>query len=193
MDPKAQVPVIALMRFGDKSKEDVIAEMRGIMASVPPKDAEAVKLGAAGLKSLGADFEPVFREWSAPYGRWKAKQLFNKVRPDPDALEELLDRCDGEEQQQNRFVPLDRDAIQKMPPPKDRVKGVLPIEGLGAIYGRSGSAKGFLVEEMGCAIAEGRDFFGHRTKQGPVLHVVLEGASAVPARVPFCPDLRRTS
>lgn len=178
-----QLPIIALMRFGDKTKEDMAAEMRGVMANVPPKDAETVKLGAAGLKSCGAEFETVFREWSAPFGRWKAKHIFNKARPDPDALEELFDRQIATEQRQNRFLPLDRDAIQKMPPPNDRVKGVLPIEGLGAIYGRSGTAKGFLVEDMGCAIAEGRPWFGHRTKQGPVLHVVLEGASAIPARV----------
>jgi len=36
---------------------------------------------------------------------------------------------------------------------------------------------------MGCAIAEGLPWFGYRTKQGPVLHVVLEGAAAIPARV----------
>ncbi|GAB1379756.1 AAA family ATPase [Pararhodobacter aggregans] len=199
MQPEAQLPVIALMRFDDKSKEDVIAEMRGIMANVLPKDAEAVKQGAAALKSLGAEAEPVFRDWSALYGRWKAKQLFKKVRPDPDALEELFDRQTAAEEQQSRFVPLDRDAIQKMQPPRDRVKDVLPIEGLAAIYGKSGSAKGFLVEDMGYAIAEGRPWFGHRTKQGPVLHVVLEGASAVPARVraweahngrPFPPNFR---
>lgn len=178
-----QLPIVALMRFGDKTKEDVIAEMRGIMANVPPKDAETIKLGAAGLKSFGADFEPVFREWSAPYGRWKAKQLFHKVRPDPDALEELFDRQFAAEERRNPFVPLDRDAIQKMPPPNDRVKGVFPVEGLGAIYGRSGTAKSFLVQDLGCAIAEGRPWFGHRTKQGPVAHAVLEGAGAIPARV----------
>ena len=64
------------------------------------------------------------------------------------------------------------------------VRGVIPAEGLGALYGASGSGKSFLILDMGCAVAAGDDYwFGHRITQVPVTYVCLEGEAGMGKRV----------
>ena len=165
------------------SATDEQADMAYILSHLEPRTAEEVRMVAAALKTYGAKFEDAFFDWAEPFGRYKAKGLWVKTRPDPDALTEVINRQLAATTKANRFRALDREAITALPPPSELVKGVAPKQGLGVIFGRTGSGKGFTVEDMGCAIAEGRSWFGHRTKRTPVLHVVLEGASAIPARI----------
>lgn len=73
--------------------------------------------------------------------------------------------------------------LRDMPPMRWRVHAVLPETGYAAIYGPSGCGKGFLVVRLAAAIAEGADFFGHRSNRGRVVYVVLEGQAGVPQRV----------
>jgi hypothetical protein len=63
-----------------------------------------------------------------------------------------------------------------------RLSGVFPESGMGAVYGPSGGAKSFLVDDMAIAIASGTDWFGHRARQAPVALVILEGAAGRPKR-----------
>jgi putative DNA primase/helicase len=72
--------------------------------------------------------------------------------------------------------------LSEIPPAPMRVSGLFPESGLGGIYGPSGSAKSFLVDDMAIAIANGATWFGHRTSQAPVVLVVLEGAAGKPKR-----------
>lgn len=72
--------------------------------------------------------------------------------------------------------------LRTMPPMRWRIYGVMPAEGFGAMYGQSGSGKGFLIVDMIAAVAEGRPWFGHRVKPGRVLYVVLEGKAGIPKR-----------
>lgn len=73
--------------------------------------------------------------------------------------------------------------LRAMPPMRWLVYGVMPAEGYGAVYGPSGSGKGFLVVDMIAAIVEGRPWFGHRVKRpGRVVYVVLEGKAGIPKR-----------
>ncbi|KAA6124495.1 AAA family ATPase [Cupriavidus cauae] len=56
------------------------------------------------------------------------------------------------------------------------VRGVLPAEGLGALYGPSGSGKSFLALDLCAAIAAGAPaWFGHRVSAAPVTYCALEG------------------
>ncbi len=73
--------------------------------------------------------------------------------------------------------------LAAMPPIRWRIRGVLPEQGLAAIYGPSGSGKSFLVLDALGAIASGREWFGHRTRQCPVTYVALEGEHGVAQRV----------
>lgn len=70
------------------------------------------------------------------------------------------------------------------PPMRWMVRGVLPMEGLAALYGPSGSGKSFLTLDLGAAIARGSEaWFGRRVRQCPVTYVCLEGEQGMGKRV----------
>jgi hypothetical protein len=64
-----------------------------------------------------------------------------------------------------------------------RVKNILPKKGLAALYGASSSGKTFLVLDLLCHIALGREFYGHKTVSCPIVYVCLEGMSGVANRI----------
>ncbi len=82
----------------------------------------------------------------------------------------------------NRFPLLSFEDMLSRPPLTWLVKGVLPAEGIAAIYGPPGSGKSFLLFDMLAAIARGARWFNHRTRQAPVLYVALEGAAGFQQR-----------
>lgn len=55
------------------------------------------------------------------------------------------------------------------------VKGLIPSEGLVALYGPSGSGKSFLAFDLAAALARGAAWFGMKVKVSPVVYVALEG------------------
>lgn len=65
--------------------------------------------------------------------------------------------------------------LAALPPLKWAVRGVLPAQGLAAMYGPSGSGKSFLALDLFAAVGEGRAWFGHRVEVKPVVYVALEG------------------
>jgi hypothetical protein len=73
--------------------------------------------------------------------------------------------------------------LAALPPLKWCVRGVLPAQGLAALYGPSGSGKSFLALDLFTAIAEGRPWFGHRVELRPVVYVALEGEGGIKVRV----------
>jgi len=73
--------------------------------------------------------------------------------------------------------------IQALPPMKWRIHGVLPAQGLGGLYGPSGSGKSFLGFDMATAIAADSRWFGCRVEAAPVVYVVLEGEAGLKQRV----------
>ncbi|NOU41526.1 MAG: AAA family ATPase [Methylotenera sp.] len=83
-----------------------------------------------------------------------------------------------------RFKMLTAADLYNLPPMRWMVRGVLPMEGLAALYGASGSGKSFLTLDLGCAIASGEyEWFGRRIKRSPVTYVCLEGESGLGKRV----------
>lgn len=64
-----------------------------------------------------------------------------------------------------------------------RVDDVLPTSGLGSIFGPSGIGKSFLSLDLVAALATGRDWFGHATKQCRAVYVALEGQAGFRRRV----------
>ena len=73
--------------------------------------------------------------------------------------------------------------LRAMPPVRWRLKGVLPYEGLAALYGPSASGKSFLAIDLCVALAEGQTWFGLRTTQSTLIYVALEGESGFKNRV----------
>lgn len=83
-----------------------------------------------------------------------------------------------------RFNLLSGTELCNAPPMRWIVRGVLPSEGLAALYGPSGSGKSFLTLDIAASIAGGAyNWFGRRVTQCPVTYVCLEGEQGMGKRV----------
>ena len=64
------------------------------------------------------------------------------------------------------------------------VKGLLPSEGIGALFGPSGSGKSFLIIDLLMHLCLGLDWFGYKIhKKHTVLYLALEGGAGVRNRI----------
>jgi phage/plasmid primase-like uncharacterized protein len=69
-------------------------------------------------------------------------------------------------------------------PPSWLIKGVLPSDGLGVLFGPSGGGKSFVALDMALSIAAGRDWHGRKLKRpGAVIYVCGEGQQGIVNRV----------
>lgn len=82
-----------------------------------------------------------------------------------------------------RFRLMTANELAALPPVRWRVRGVLPQEGIAAIYGPPTSGKSFLALDMLAAIATGRPWFGYRVQPAPVMYIALEGEHGIAQRV----------
>lgn len=82
-----------------------------------------------------------------------------------------------------RYRLMTAEDISKLPPVRWLVRGILPAEGLAAIYGASGSGKTFLALDLLAAVARGQAWFGNKTLPSPVTYVALEGEAGMSQRV----------
>lgn len=73
--------------------------------------------------------------------------------------------------------------LRNDPPLEWTVRGVLPNNGIGAIYGAPSSGKTFLALDLAFAIATGKNWFGNPTMQRPVAYVALEGSHGIRQRM----------
>jgi KaiC/GvpD/RAD55 family RecA-like ATPase len=97
-----------------------------------------------------------------------------------DVLAHLLDKAQSPAL---RYRLLAANDLANQPPMEWLVRGVLPAQGVAAIYGASGSGKSFLALDLCAAVAEGAEWFGRRVKSAPVVYVVLEGEAGFRQRV----------
>ncbi len=81
-----------------------------------------------------------------------------------------------------RYKLLGSADLHKLTPVAWCIKGIYPSKGLCALYGSTGSGKSFLGFDQAAAIAEGRKWFGYRTKITTVVYVVLEGEAGIKNR-----------
>jgi phage/plasmid primase-like uncharacterized protein len=64
------------------------------------------------------------------------------------------------------------------------IKGVIPTEAIGVLFGPSSGGKSFAALDMALSIASGRDWHGRKTKrQGGVIYVCGEGQQGIANRV----------
>lgn len=92
---------------------------------------------------------------------------------DSDALKRLLAAV---KRQPMRYRLQAGEELLTATPLRWLVRGVLPAEGLAALYGPSGSGKSFLALDLCAAIAAGAPaWFGHRLSAAPVTYCALEG------------------
>lgn len=136
------------------------------------KEIEAAKIAAA-----------VSGEWMAmpddKPGNYDANDFAQEFGT--GALSDLLQRPQAPLM---RYKLLSGADLCNAPPMRWMVRGVLPLEGLAALYGASGSGKSFLMLDIAAAVA-GTDceWFGRRVTQAPVTYVCLEGEAGTGKRV----------
>ncbi len=82
-----------------------------------------------------------------------------------------------------RFRLLTPAQLGELPPIRWRVRGVLPADGIAALFGPSGSGKSFLALDMLACVAAGRPWFGCRVNAAPVLYCALEGEAGISQRI----------
>ena len=63
------------------------------------------------------------------------------------------------------------------------IQGVIPLRGIGAMYGSPGSGKSFAAIAMAYAIARGVSFLDRETERGRVIYCALEGCGVFPNRL----------
>ena len=63
------------------------------------------------------------------------------------------------------------------------IKGVVPMESLGVMFGASGTFKSFLALDMALHIAHGMPWMGRKTKQAPVIFIAAEGGAGLWRRI----------
>jgi len=62
------------------------------------------------------------------------------------------------------------------------IKNILEEQTTMSLFGAPGSMKSFIVIDMGLCVATGKDWHGHKTKQGPCLYICGEGRANVKKR-----------
>ena len=97
-----------------------------------------------------------------------------------DALRDLLEQS---RKPPMRYTLLKAAEIVDRPPLRWMVRGVLPAEGIAALYGPSASGKSFLALDLATAIASGTEWFGCRVNQAGVVYAALEGEAGFSQRV----------
>ena len=100
-----------------------------------------------------------------------------------DGLKAVTSLLEQTKEAPQRFQLLTPADLGNLPPVQWRVRGVLPAEGIAAIFGPSGSGKSFLTLDLLATIASGGQWFGCRVKQAPVLYIALEGEAGISQRV----------
>lgn len=95
------------------------------------------------------------------------------------ALTDLLERPKAPPMRYRLLTGID---LAALPPMRWLIKGVLPAEGLAAVYGPSGSGKSFLVLDALQSLAAGNNWFGNPVKPCPVVYCALEGEGGIANR-----------
>lgn len=78
---------------------------------------------------------------------------------------------------------LDVDDLEAMAPPQWLIDGILTVNGLSMMWGRSGAMKSFVALDMALCIATGHPWQGHSVRQGRVVYIAAEGASGLSRRI----------
>ena len=82
-----------------------------------------------------------------------------------------------------RYRLLAASDLMNLPPLRWLVRGMLPAQGLAALYGASGSGKSFLALDLCAAVAAGGEWFDCRVNRASVAYVALEGEAGFSQRV----------
>lgn len=72
--------------------------------------------------------------------------------------------------------------LATLPPPEWLIDGIITVNGLSMVWGRSGSLKSFAALDQGLCVATGLDWHGKPVKRGRVVYMAAEGARGLGSR-----------
>jgi hypothetical protein len=78
---------------------------------------------------------------------------------------------------------LSTEELLNLPPVSWLMDGMIPENGLAAIYGPPGEGKSFIALDWAMSISEGLPWMGLATKQSPVIYIAAEGGRGIQKRV----------
>lgn len=73
--------------------------------------------------------------------------------------------------------------LDELPPPEWIIDGLIPDQGFVVPYGPPKSGKTFLMLSAGLHVADGRDWFGKKVRQGAVIYIAGEGTGGLSLRL----------
>ncbi len=86
--------------------------------------------------------------------------------------------------EKRRFTLLSDEDLLALPPRRWLVKGIVPAEGVGSVYGQSGTYKSFLALDLLAHISSRKEqWFGRKVKGASCVYVPFEGRGGIPDRV----------
>jgi hypothetical protein len=78
---------------------------------------------------------------------------------------------------------LSAETIRTIPNPRPLIQGVLDLDTISWLIGKSGSYKSFVALDMAACVATGRHWHGHAVTPGVTVYIVAEGARGMKLRV----------
>lgn len=176
------------------------------LRSIPESQRNLTLTGAAGsMRRAGFDGPAILAALTSmnekkcvpPLDSWEVEQIAASVTrysPEPQTWEMGFGNCplppgatpvpEATVCPAARFSLMMGADIAALRPLPWAIRGVLPAEGVAAVYGATASGKSFAVLDMGQAIAAGGDWFGHAVKEArPVVYCALEGEGGISGRV----------
>ena len=76
-----------------------------------------------------------------------------------------------------RFKPIDWNDVAFDPDEQWMIEDILPLRGLGLVFGIQGSFKSFVTMSLALAVMLGQGWAGKRVERGRVLYVAAEGGA----------------
>ncbi|MGC4191992.1 MAG: AAA family ATPase [Thermomicrobiales bacterium] len=123
-------------------------------------------------------------------GRWVEKPTYRETTleslrqykaNDWDILYRQRKQKASGDERRFRFLTL-REALE-VKPPEYIIGEYVPEDAIGMLYGESGKGKSFLCLDMAMHVALGRDWHGHKVKQGTVVYLAAEGGGGFSKRL----------
>jgi AAA domain len=92
-------------------------------------------------------------------------------------------RPNGEDASAERFKLVDWNDIIFDPNDEWRIEDILPLRGLGLVYGKQGSFKSFVAMNLALHVALGTAWAGKRVERGRIVYIAAEGGPGMPKRL----------
>lgn len=136
------------------------------------------KAVASRLAALGCTVLGVTPPETAP-SKWDAADCVAEGH-DPQELIQKATRIEAAPKPRVQILSISD--LASLPPPEWLINGIITVNGLSMVWGRSGSLKSFAALDMGLCIATGADWHGHAVKRGRVVYLAAEGARGLGSR-----------